>query len=200
MSGNTSFTNASIILAELFNTGSYMNERDLEFHLVALQNNARAMVETRRERVAAPPMRRAPQQVEIRMPPPPRPQAQLRPAAGPLREQYRSGQLREQLHEEPIRELFWEQHIVEKTMSRANFNALCEDSCAICLDTHKKGDSITSARCKHEFGKECLKNWFSNENSHKKCPICRAKCGTLYSYKTRAPRRPHAVEVAVIEN
>lgn len=69
------------------------------------------------------------------------------------------------------------------TLSRANFNAILEDSCAICLENHKKGDTIKT-ECNHEFGKECYKSWITSKPNHD-CPTCRKVCPRVTLYKTK---------------
>jgi len=86
------------------------------------------------------------------------------------------------------------------TISRAEFDANCAESCSICLETHKKGDSIVT-ECHHEFGKQCFNNWLSAPNSNHKCPTCRKSMPRITLFKTRAPRNsiPNVIEPEVPE-
>lgn len=51
------------------------------------------------------------------------------------------------------------------------FESLCEDACAICLETHKCGDSMET-ECGHSFGQQCWSQWI-NRSHAKSCPTCR---------------------------
>ena len=64
-------------------------------------------------------------------------------------------------------------YITNRAVGEARFNAKCQESCAICLDTHTTGDSMVTKECNHCFGKQCWKTWMSNPNGNQTCPECR---------------------------
>jgi hypothetical protein len=48
------------------------------------------------------------------------------------------------------------------------------DSCCICLEAYRPGDTIcaaTTTSCDHAFHKECIWEWLQND--HNDCPLCR---------------------------
>ena len=51
------------------------------------------------------------------------------------------------------------------TKSTKNINEIC----SICLDEFVINDEINKLECLHKFHKECLDEWFINNN----CPLCR---------------------------
>ena len=51
------------------------------------------------------------------------------------------------------------------------FESCCEDSCAICLDTHRCGDTIVT-ECGHSFCQQCWLSWM-DKSIEKTCPTCR---------------------------
>jgi len=62
------------------------------------------------------------------------------------------------------------------------------EDCAICMESHKKIDSMTT-NCGHEFGQKCLQKWM-NSSLLKSCPICRTYCSLVTAYRPRAvPKR-----------
>ena len=54
-------------------------------------------------------------------------------------------------------------------IDKSQFHALCTEACAICLDTHTKGDSVLTD-CNHEFCHQCWTQWTARA---KTCPACR---------------------------
>jgi len=169
MSATDTFVRASIILSNLLSSGVYMTEQEINTHAASLQNMAIAIVELRRaerQREQSPtytqPLGVAHRQV-----------AELRPRPTVVE---RVNALRSLTRPPTI-----------KTISRANFEANCENMCSICHETHKKGDSMTTP-CNHEFGKECWENWLANTNSNRKCPNCREVCYRITTFKTRTRR------------
>jgi hypothetical protein len=79
-------------------------------------------------------------------------------------------------------------------LSKEQLEINCEENCAICVEPHKKGDTIMT-ECNHEFGKICFSFWVNCcqkpclnkicwENSCQKitCPICRADCKIITSF------------------
>ena len=49
-------------------------------------------------------------------------------------------------------------------------NDLPEETCSVCLEDFKDGDTIKKLNCNHIFHKDCLEPWL-NENNN--CPLCR---------------------------
>jgi len=74
------------------------------------------------------------------------------------------------------------------TIKQSEFYAICADSCAICLEKHKKGDTIMT-NCCHEFGKECYNSWMNSPTSNHKCPTCRKDMPRVTSFKVRITRK-----------
>jgi len=190
--------NRSII--ELYDRGHELTPIELSARLTAIVTNAHRMVERRRQAFHLPapmvntangpvPMPRLDmadiangRSLTPPRPPPPeqlRPVAQLRPAAP-----------------RPVNELRPDKH---KILPRTAFEANCAEVCAICLETHKKGDSLTTC-CGHEFGKECYRSWIFSTASNLKCPTCRTVNPkyTTYSKRVyRAPQRQNNIVVNV---
>jgi hypothetical protein len=73
-------------------------------------------------------------------------------------------------------------------IGRVKFNADCKEVCAICLDTHKKCDSVTT-ECGHEYCKGCWFSWMSNTTGNRKCPTCRKQCPKTTTFKLMADRK-----------
>lgn len=61
------------------------------------------------------------------------------------------------------------------------------DCCGICLNKHKKIESIICS-CSHEFGKECFQEWTNSCNRNNKkvnCPTCRSDISGITSFRER---------------
>jgi hypothetical protein len=86
-----------------------------------------------------------------------------------------------------------------KILSRAAFAANCAEVCAICLDNHQKGDSLTTC-CGHDFGKECYRKWIYSPASNQKCPTCRTVNPKITVYGKRVYRATQNNLVNVVEN
>lgn len=59
--------------------------------------------------------------------------------------------------------------------SRDSSNLSCPQSCPICYESYKKGDSIAwskNEKCFHAFHVDCIVEWLIN---HDDCPMCREK-------------------------
>ena len=83
-----------------------------------------------------------------------------------------------------------------KVIKKSDLNGLLSDACGICLEQHKKVDTVT-CNCQHTFGQECFGRWKRTCLSGFKdpsCPTCRAKTTELTSYRQRAPptKKPSA--------
>ncbi|XP_066931672.1 RING finger protein 150-like [Clytia hemisphaerica] len=46
-----------------------------------------------------------------------------------------------------------------------------EESCAVCLECYKEGETLRILPCKHEFHKACIDPWLLN---HRTCPMCKS--------------------------
>ena len=64
---------------------------------------------------------------------------------------------------------------------------LNKEGCSICMDYHKKDDSITTD-CGHIFGLNCYKDWFNAPNGNKSCPYCRKYCPIITIYKMQSDK------------
>jgi len=207
-------------IMELYDRGHLMSAGEMAISLNSIATNAHRMVDRRRQAFNFPPpmvntdngpvpmprpdmavivnegIQAATRQVPgsfrpIReffggrsLTPPPenvRPVAELRPAAELIR---------------PLRP------VKRKILSRAAFAANCAEVCAICLDNHQKGDSLTTC-CGHDFGMECYRNWIYSPASNQKCPTCRTVNPKITVYCKRVYRAPAVVHnnvVNVVEN
>jgi hypothetical protein len=170
-------------LLNIYENGHTMQPDQLERAIDGITGATLQMVRTRNRVLevtpAMAPMRTSPQFVDIRLPrpqPQQRPQAELRPRP---RTAQPTGPYTAPLRRNPLEKF--------KTLSRAALEANCADTCAICFDTHKKGESLTTECC-HEFGKECYFNWIESENSNRSCPTCRKYFPRVTMYKPRASR------------
>ena len=63
------------------------------------------------------------------------------------------------------------------------FDTPSDMSCPICMETHKKADSLTTECCRHEYGKYCFTTWMkSRHNINKQCPTCRTVRPSIIMY------------------
>lgn len=90
-----------------------------------------------------------------------------------------------------------------KALNKKEKDKLNDDVCGICLEHHKKLDTV-KCNCNHEFGNECLKKWKTNCNNNSKklsCPTCRMITTNILSFKERAIRivKPKNTQI-VVEN
>ena len=173
MAGQDIYFNIQRRLFDIYERGHFMNPRELNDAIETLNTETLVMITMRRNSLTFPmppaayQAGAAPYTAPLRrtnIPPPP-------PATGP--------------YTAPLRISARRRNPLEKTvtLSRANFNAILEDSCAICLENHKKGDTIKT-ECNHEFGKECYKSWITSKPNHD-CPMCKKVCPRVTSYKTK---------------
>jgi hypothetical protein len=225
MSNNADFINIQRRLMNLLDNGHNMLPDQLERALDGLVGATRQAVRQQQPRYVPvvtppssppparartpegpPPMRTAPQIIELR------PAAELRPAVRPsalIRE------MRAQLgwtarFEAPIAPLApirgkisWATYSMlcmkKRAIGKVRYEAECKETCAICLDKHTNGESVVTEECKHCFGKECWKNWMSNPSGNQKCPTCREECPTVLTYTLRAERRPRAHAIVEVD-
>jgi hypothetical protein len=74
------------------------------------------------------------------------------------------------------------------TIKKAEFDAICTDSCPICLEKPKKGDTIITD-CHHEFCKPCYNSWMNAFTSNHTCPACRKLMPRVTSFKIRETKK-----------
>lgn len=70
------------------------------------------------------------------------------------------------------------------TLSKNECDAILPDACCICLENHKKIETVLCG-CNHAFGRECLKDWNENSKYSKEgltCPLCRDPIVKTTSY------------------
>ena len=180
------YTNIQRTLLDIYERGHLMGTEQLNRAIHEITHNAHIMVRRRRQENAppVPPVahqagsglyRTAPLRDPYMPPSPPR--RQVGPYTAPLRPVVRRNPLEKMV-----------------TIKKADFEAPCIDPCPICLDIHKKGDSLTT-ECNHEFGKDCYNFWMNSLSSNKKCPTCRKETPRVTMYKTRCRKpRPFIIE------
>lgn len=107
---------------------------------------------------------------------------------------------KEQKEEQKFQSAIARQTEIENTLivSPASLSAPCSDLCAICLETHNKGE-IVRTECGHEFGKEC---WHMHSDSRRQygvvhCPACRKADPTIRTFACKKPRSIGVKSVAV---
>jgi hypothetical protein len=66
-------------------------------------------------------------------------------------------------------------------IDKQQFHALCAEACAICLETHTKGDSVLT-ECNHEFCHQCWSQWITRA---KTCPACRKSRPSTTSFTSK---------------
>lgn len=89
-----------------------------------------------------------------------------------------------------------------KALNKKEKDKLNDDVCGICLEHHKKLDTV-KCNCNHEFGNECLKKWKLNCNNNSKklsCPTCRMITTNILSFKERATRTVKPKNTQIVEN
>lgn len=150
------------------------------------------MVDRPRTPEGPPPLRTAPQFVEIRSQveilPPMEPVA--RPVARPV------AQLRPAARPRVVAPIPYDWSIPEKStankklkvISKAKIGQNCEKECGICFEFIKKGDTLTT-HCEHVFCISCWSTWMNSSNSSKTCPTCRLFMPSVTYYKVRATKK-----------
>lgn len=149
-------------VTNLYENGHRMSQEQLNRAIDGITGQALQMVRTRRQTLIPPP------------PPPPRVQPVARNpfAMGPY-----TAPLYAPIRSNPIE--------TKKVISKAQLEAVCPDSCPICLEKHKKKDTLVT-ECGHEYGKDCYNAWFI---AHNTCPTCRKVCPTVTTFKARASKK-----------
>lgn len=69
----------------------------------------------------------------------------------------------------------------------------CEETCAVCLENYKDGETLRILPCKHEFHKTCIDPWLLN---HRTCPMC--KSNILKSLGVDMPETPSYSEAQIL--
>lgn len=151
-----------------------MDREQLNRAIDGLTGQTLQMVRRRRLENVPPPPQAAPLPWDFHLRPQSPPSPPPRQLTGPL-----TAPLRAETRRNPLEKTV--------TISKAAFDANCTESCSICLETHKKGDSIQT-ECNHEFGKQCFNNWMTARASNHKCPTCRKETPRVTMFKTRVSR------------
>ena len=74
-----------------------------------------------------------------------------------------------------------------KAIKAAEINAPMPADCAICQETHNRGDSIETS-CGHHFGQECFLQWVTTKKSRRQdvtCPLCLTTDMTYHGFRAR---------------
>ena len=58
---------------------------------------------------------------------------------------------------------------------------ITENTCGICLDIHKKGETII-CHCSHEFGEICFQGWINKCKNNVTCPSCRQEIKEITNF------------------
>jgi len=226
---NTDFVQIQRRVLNILDNGPFMDNEQLERALDGLMGATRQMVRARRlengeenavivvERVVPrtvtperarsplPPMRTAPQVIEIREVPRPaaelipvaqlRPVAELRPAARVVPSVLMREMRATLPATEPVTLELWPEQWETcsdlnkvRAIGKVKFNADCKEVCAVCLETHKNHDSVTT-ECGHQFCKQCWFSWMSNPTGNQRCPCCRKDYPKTTTFKLMADRK-----------
>jgi len=178
MTSQRDFTEIQRRLLVIFERGHRMDQEQLNRAIDGLTGQTLQMVRRRRQEMPPPvprPLAAAPLPWDFHLRPQSPPSPPPRELTGPLTAPLRATTLRRNPLEKTV------------TISKAAFNANCTESCSICLETHKKGESIKT-ECNHEFGKQCFNNWMTARASNHKCPTCRKETPRVTMFKTRVSR------------
>jgi hypothetical protein len=199
-------------IMELYDRGHQMTQNELAGMLNSIVTNSSRMVERRRQALNLPPPPPAVPMVNTAIGPVPLPPGgMVNVTTGSVltredlelrrRTHPNMGRTPAQLRPAAARPPRLVLSIKSKVLPRAVFAANCGEACAICMDTHQKGESLTTS-CAHDFGKECYKNWFNSDNSNKSCPTCRTLNPqvTVYSKRVYRATLPQNNVVNVVEN
>jgi hypothetical protein len=98
---------------------------------------------------------------------------------------------KEQKEEQKFQAAIARQTEIENTLvvSTSSLSAPCSDLCAICLETHNKGE-IVRTECGHEFGKECWHMFVDSRQQYGgfHCPACRKANPQVRTFACKKPR------------
>lgn len=75
------------------------------------------------------------------------------------------------------------QQIETRMIDSKEFESLCEDACAICMENHKFGEMIIT-ECNHTFCGGCWNEWI-NRSRAKTCPSCRKVNPSITCFATK---------------
>jgi hypothetical protein len=78
--------------------------------------------------------------------------------------------------------------VKSKVLKKRELDVTMEDVCGICMDSHKKRDTIETSCCKHSFGAECFKT-YQRTTRNCPCPICRNDTFEIMEFRARKPSR-----------
>jgi Ring finger domain len=179
------YANIQRRLLDIYERGHLMEQQQFNQAVIELTGNVHIMVRRRRHENTppVPPVAHPAWSGLNRMAPlrdpymPPSPRRQVGPYTAPLRPVVRRNPLEKMV-----------------TIKKAEFDAICTDSCSICLEKHIKGDTIMT-ECNHEFGIQCYNSWMTAPTSNHKCPSCRKETPRVTMYKTRCRKpRPFIIE------
>ena len=87
------------------------------------------------------------------------------------------------------------------TMKKIEQEVILQEVCGICLENHKKIDSV-HCNCNHVFGSICLSSWKRNCNNQSKklsCPTCRSLVTQITEYRPRAPRTKKSAVIEITD-
>jgi len=195
------YANIQRRLLDIYERGHLMEQQQFNQAIIELTGNVDIMVRRRRQENAPPVPPVAHQAGSYTAPlrdpyvPPVAHQAWLGlNRMAPLRDPYMPPSPRRQVgpYTAPLRPVV-RRNPLEKmvTIKKAEFDAICTDSCSICLEKHIKGDTIMT-ECNHEFGIQCYNSWMTAPMSNHKCPSCRKETPRVTMYKTRC-RKPRPI-------
>jgi len=126
--------------------------------------------------------------------PPPRNQHQIAPERPQRVQPVR--QVQNQTYEQAVAPFYERLHnqrrrkivVKSKVLKKSLLDATMEDICGICMDSHKKRDTIETSCCKHSFGAECFKTYQRTTRTCP-CPICRNETFEIMEFRARKPSR-----------
>ena len=178
MTSQDDYANIQRILLDIYERGHLMEQQQFNRAINEITRNAHIMVRRRRRQENAPPVPPVAHQAgSYTAPPRDPPRRQVGPYTAPLRPVVRRNPLEKMV-----------------TIKKAEFDAICTESCSICLEKHIKGDTIMT-ECNHEFGVKCYNSWMTAFTSNHTCPTCRKETPRVTMYKTRCRKpRPFIIE------
>uniref|UniRef100_A0A5B7BSJ6 RING-type domain-containing protein n=1 Tax=Davidia involucrata TaxID=16924 RepID=A0A5B7BSJ6_DAVIN len=77
------------------------------------------------------------------------------------------------------------------TFSTARLSSYTGETCAICLEDYKDGESLRLLPCHHEFHASCVDSWLTKWGTF--CPVCKHNMSTEASYSEVSEQRPFLV-------
>ena len=174
MTSQEDYTNIQRRLLDIYERGHLMSPEQLNQTVDGLTGPALQMVRRRRLENAPPVPPVARQAGSTPFIFGPFTMGNVRPNSGPY-----TAPLRPVVRKNPLEKTV--------TIKKAEFDAICTESCSICLENHKKGDTIMT-ECKHQFGRQCYNSWMTAFTSNHTCPACRKVTPRVTLYKTRCKK------------